>query len=359
MKGASGSSHRPAGGLSRVTSQTVQPDAGAGRRGALAFFCLVGALLLTGCGQVIQYVPALTASAPATVSIPIFVEPTPSDTSTPAPATPRPTRTPTPTATPFVYKVQVGDSLSVIAQRFGVTVGELQQENEIPDASFVVAGEDLIIPEPSQAGAVWGSSRPTPTPITFSHQNLLFSFTSRGSLWVLGEMLNTSSETLEQVQVGIKLLDEEETVLAEGGAHALLSLVGPGESAPFSILFTEAPRSFSNYIVYPLSGVPAHEGGYYKDLVVESLSIAGERSSSHTITGLVRNVGAEEATDVQIVLTAYDALDRVVATRRVRPDNDVIAPGAETTFAAILIPIEGPVERVAAAGQGRRYPPGN
>jgi len=57
---------------------------------------------------------------------------------------------------------------------------------------------------------------------------------------------------------------------------------------------------------------------------------------------------------VQVVLTAYDPLGRVIAMRKVIPDHNVIAPGGETPFTAIIAPVGGPVERIAAAAQGRR-----
>ncbi len=46
-----------------------------------------------------------------------------------------------------------------------------------------------------------------------------------------------------------------------------------------------------------------------------------ERYASYTVTGKVFNVGPEEAVEVQVVLTAYDPLDRVVAVRQAAPST--------------------------------------
>ena len=154
-------------------------------------------------------------------------------------------------------------------------------------------------------------------------------------------------------------MNEQQETLAEEEGLVLLNLIEPGRVAPFAILFEEAPKEFARYLIFPLSGVPAYEGGYYQDLAVENLTSEGERYTSYTIQGTVRNTGQEEAIDVQIILTAYDPLDRVIATRKIAPDHNVVAAGGATTFTAILVPFGGPVERIHAAAQGRRYPAGN
>ena len=48
--------------------------------------------------------------------------------------------------TPTPYTVQPGDSLSVIAASFSVTLDALMQANSIADADLIVVGEVLQIP---------------------------------------------------------------------------------------------------------------------------------------------------------------------------------------------------------------------
>jgi soluble lytic murein transglycosylase-like protein len=49
------------------------------------------------------------------------------------------------------YVVQPGDTLSGIAQRFGVSVAELQRANGIEDADRIFAGASLEVPTPAAA----------------------------------------------------------------------------------------------------------------------------------------------------------------------------------------------------------------
>ena len=83
--------------------------------------------------------------------------PTPTVTKTPAPtksptptptATKTPTPTPTPTATtkPSTYTVVSGDTLTKIANRFGVTQAALMAANKITNANSIQLGQKLVIP---------------------------------------------------------------------------------------------------------------------------------------------------------------------------------------------------------------------
>lgn len=70
---------------------------------------------------------------------------------TPAPTlTPWPTETPTgpPPPTPIIHTVQPGESLTLIAQRYGVTVAAIVKANQLANPDAIYAGQKLIIPEP-------------------------------------------------------------------------------------------------------------------------------------------------------------------------------------------------------------------
>lgn len=87
---------------------------------------------------------------------------------TPHPASPEPestreTLTPSPivpvaSPTPMRYIVQPGDTLSGIADRFGVDIAALSQANNLANPNDIAAGQRLIIPvqpvaSPSPAGS--------------------------------------------------------------------------------------------------------------------------------------------------------------------------------------------------------------
>lgn len=99
----------------------------------------------------------LVACRPGTV--------TPTDTPTSPPPTVTPTAVLAPaTPTPVVYVIQPGDSLSAIADRFGMSVEELSQANDIADPNVIQVGQKLVIPGPTSIPAATVPPTPTATP---------------------------------------------------------------------------------------------------------------------------------------------------------------------------------------------------
>ena len=141
-------------------------------------------------------------------------------TPTPAPYTPEPTATPTVTPTPLFHTMPAGDSLLAIADRYGVSVAALQEANGILDPRSLQIGQQLIIPreEELEPDAL---TTPTPTPLPVSVENVHFAETQIGGLWVLGEVLNDSDVALEQVRVGVDLVDEQDKPAGPGKQPAL------------------------------------------------------------------------------------------------------------------------------------------
>lgn len=307
---------------------------------------------ISACGQVITLTPTATPAPTATIAV-ALVAATPPPTPTPAPYTPAPTSTSTLTPTPVIYTLVSGDSLLSVANKYGVNVADLQEANGILDARTLQIGQQLIIPRREEKEDLVETT-PTPTPLAISLQNLNFAETKVGGLSVLGEIVNDSNVPIEQVRVGVTLLDESGSELTQSSGLVALDLVDVDERAPFAIVFGELPGPFDRYRTYPLSAVEAYVGSYYRDLEVRNLEGEGERYASHTVTGTVYNFGPEEAVSVQVVLTAYDTLDRVIALRKVVPEHNVVPRGGETTFTTILAPVGGPVARVEAVAQGRR-----
>ncbi len=333
--------------MQKLMLKLRNPDA----RGWVPGLLVLVMAALVGCGQVITLPPTPTPAPTATIAVDVAAPLPP--TATPAPYTPAPTPTPTITPTPVVHTIRPGDSLLGIATQYGVSVAALQEVNGILDPRTLQVNQELIIPRIDELDDA-AEATATPTPLPFTVQNVHFSETAIGGLWVLGEVLNSSGTALEQVRVGVALFDSEQKELGRANGLVALDLVDVNEIAPFAILFGNVPGKFENYQAYPVSGVSAFVGSYYRDLEVLDLAGEGERYAAYTVTGRILNTGPEEAVSVQVVLTAYDALDRVIAMRKIVPDHNVVARGGETTFTAVLAPVGGPVVRVVAVAQGRR-----
>lgn len=331
--------------------QATQPGNGHRRRLTLPALLFL-ALTAAACGQVITVSPTPTPEPTPTIDVALALA-TPPDTPTPAPYTPEPTATPTITPTPVLYVIQSGENLGAIADRFNVSVAALQEANGILDPRTLQIGQELVIPNEDEAELAEDAT-PTPTPMPLTVEHVHLSDTAIGGLWVMGEVLNSSDTPLEQVRVGVTLVDASNQELGSADGLVALELLAVGERSPFAVLFGSAQSEFDRYRVDVLSAVPAYMGSYYRDLEIRDLTGGAEGVASYFVSGRVYNYGPEEAVDVQVVLTAYDPLDRVIAMRVITPEYNVAPVGGETAFSAILSPIGGPVARVAAVAQGRR-----
>src|SRR5262245_26509546 len=121
----------------------------------------------------LSFILLITACAPQ----PTQSKPLPGDlilylTATQAPLqTPQgliPLTTPLPSPTPFTYTVQQGDSMSVIAEKFGVKLEDLQAANPEVSSNAMSIGQILRIPSNPDNP----SGEPTPTPAPFTVQQI-------------------------------------------------------------------------------------------------------------------------------------------------------------------------------------------
>ena len=318
-------------------------------------FALTCLILLAGCGQVITRVTPTPSPTPTTRPA-LTVAATARPTSTPAPYTPAPTATPTITPTPIIYRIASGDNLLKIAQKFGVSVAGIQDANGLTDPRSLRVGQELIIPVEEEEEAAAGTPTPEATPLPFTVANLSFTNSPLGGLWCFGEIVNGTGTALEQAGVTVKLLDDNGQVLAQEQAYVGVDLLRDGAKAPFAIRFAAPPQSFSSYQAIPWKGVQGYVGSYYQDLAVRDAAGSGERYATYTVTGNVANTGPEDAVEVTVTVTLYDALGRVIGMRRAVPEHNVILRGGQTTFTIELTPAGGPVARFEAVALGRRMP---
>lgn len=310
------------------------------------------AMLVAGCGQVITR-PTATP-VPPTPTLDVTAAVTPRPTATPAPYTPEPTFTPTVTPTPVIYAIRRGDTLGVVAARFGVTVAALQEVNGIADPRSLRVGQELIIP--SAAGPTDPAVTPTltPIPVTYTVENLYFADLPQGGLYVLGEVYNPGDQPLEQVEISITLRSANNEALATTQGGIVTDYIEAGARAPVALIFTNAPRSFANYVVQPVRGMPGYLGNYYRDLEVRDAAGSHEQMGSYVVSGQVANVGPEDAVEVSLVVVLYDGLGRVIGVRRAEPDHNVIPRGGQTNFSIALLPATDPVARFVVIPQARR-----
>jgi len=102
--------------------------------------------------RLVEVTPAMEVAAEPTMEPTAEVEPSP---------------TPEPTATTAVtgatYAVQPGDTLATIAEQTGTTIAALQAANNMDGSSFLIAGQDIVIPGLEGEVPVIEAAVPAPT----------------------------------------------------------------------------------------------------------------------------------------------------------------------------------------------------
>ncbi len=106
-------------------------------------------LLILGVVAYVLYTQATEGGAVGLQTETATATPETAETPTPNP-TPTPEATPTPTPAPQTYTVQPGDTLLAIAERFGITVEDLQAKNQLADPNSIFAGQKLELPQPGE-----------------------------------------------------------------------------------------------------------------------------------------------------------------------------------------------------------------
>lgn len=267
-------------------------------------------LLLSGCGHLV----APQQPTPTAVVTPTEMTRMRRTTPTPRLSTPVPTPTFTPSPTPIIHTIQKGDTLLGIANQYGVTVQSLQETNGILDPRRLQLGQELIVPQ-GEFALTGGPPTATPTPVAYAIENVGFYYTSVGSLWFLGEVHNTTSESIEQVQVLVTLQSQDYVDLSRSSAFTVLDVLDRGARSPFAVLFRNPPEEFDRYQVVALAGVTStHPGRVYRDVSVVRYS-GQPQGDTLAIEGEVKNTGTSRAEAITVVATGYDSTNRVVAIR--------------------------------------------
>ncbi len=306
----------------------------------LRLAALLSLLTLTACGKVATPTPTSVAS-PTPTAVPVVVStPTMRPTLTLPPTLPAATATPTLTPTPVIHIVQEGEVLGAIAYQYGVSVQAIQAANGLENPQYLRVGQELIIPvgEEGEEAPLPGVLLPTPTPLPFVVQGVALYETPVGSLWCLGEVLNTGDTSLTNVEVRVTLLDGNGSPLAQGNTGAAADYIPPGERAPFGLLFTTPPEGWAGQQVAIVRGDAADPvAATYVPIAVQGTE--GRPSDNRfTVSGTVQNVSEEqEAGKVRVIVTTYDAQGLVTGFRQGRVTLDgPLPPGATAAFSVTL-----------------------
>ncbi|MCJ7736689.1 MAG: LysM peptidoglycan-binding domain-containing protein, partial [Anaerolineae bacterium] len=347
-------SHRTSGILTRIMHYLTMRFRS--RRIIAAIALVFFAVVLSACGNIV-----MTPEPEADTNQPQDALPTTETIGTRVTATAPlmpPAATPSPTVTPepVVHIVQSGDTLYSIAFDYGVSPDSLQAANGIDDPQLLQIGQELTIPqEQDEMTSLTGPQLPTPTPAPLEVQGVGFYETPVGSLWCLGEVVNTNEIALTNVQVRVVLFDAVGEAVVETDGFVAVELLAPGERSPFGILFTSPPAEWANSQVSVVRGEGAGELSSLFATITVSETNGQMIDGLFRTTGTIQNTGAALAADrAQVIITTYDEQGLVTGYRQGQVTLEgPLVPGASAPFEMLFTVHGGPPAdfRIIALGR--------
>lgn len=307
--------------------------------------------------QVIPVVLLAAACAPAAGDqTPIPVALTPYSTSTTVAPLAGPTglvaaETPLPTPTPFTYTVQVGDTLSQIAEQFGVSLDDLQAANPEISPNSMSVGTVLKIPsDPANP-----SGEPTPTAVPFTVRHIECYPTAARGMWCFVLVHNDYSDFMENVSAQVTLVDGEGAPIATQTAYLPLNILPPNTSLPLSVYFAPdiPPAARPQVQVLTAIRLLPNDARYLPATTRAVLVQVDWNGRSAQVTGeIFLPADSRAAAQTWVAAVAYDEDGRVTGMRRWEMNGEV-QPGASAPFALTVSGLGGEITRVEVAVEAR------
>ena len=263
-----------------------------------------------------------------------------------------PLTTPLPSPTPFTYTVQTGDSMSVIAEKFGVALDDLQATNPEVSSNAMSVGQVLRIPSNPDNP----SGEPTPTPAPFVVQQIECYPTSNGGMWCFVLAFNASPDFMENLSAQITLVDSNRSILASQTALLPLNILPPNTSLPLTVYFPPDIPINANPQVQVLTAIQLlpNDARYIPATINNTLVQINAEGRTAQLSGLVLSSQgqASVANQVWVAATAYDDAGRVVGVRRWESSASLSA-GGSLSFEFLISSLGGKIARVEFAVEAR------
>lgn len=259
--------------------------------------------------------------------------------------------TPLPSPTPFEYEVQVGDTMSEIAEKFGVSLDALFLANPDVSPNSMSVGTKINIPSnPSDPVGV-----STVTPVFVPVKQIECYPTTDKGMWCFALVYNDSTDMLENLSAQVTLIDDDGRTFISAQAFSLLNILPPGTSLPLMIFFPPNTLAKAQPRVQMLSGhrLLPDDPRYLPVILQNTLSEVKASGRSAQVSGTVRLPDdVPPASLVWVVAVAYDKNGRVVGARRWE-SSAKIPPGGNVHFSFVVSSLAGTIDLVEFVAEAR------
>jgi hypothetical protein len=241
--------------------------------------------------------------------------------------------------------------MSSVALQFGVSIDDLQAANPEISPNAMSVGQVLNIPSNPDNP----SGEPTPTPASFTVQQVECYPTADKGMWCFVLVHNDFSDFMENVSAQVTLVDTNNAALASQTALLPLNILPPNTSLPLAVFFPPEIPTDAMPQVQVLTAVRLlPEDERYLPVTIHNMlvEINAEGHSARVTGQVLLPEQSQAASQVWVVGTAYDDTGRVVGVRRWESKEE-LSPGAVLPFEFMLSSIGGKIAQVEFAVEAR------
>jgi hypothetical protein len=155
----------------------------------------------------------------------------------------------------------------------------------------------------------------------------------------MGEVINTTSGPITNLQVQVLLVAQDDTPVASAITLAAADYLAPNMRAPFAVLFKKPPDGVADVKVNLLRGeaISAITADFVPlDVVGSAGAVSGPQ---YRVSGQVVNNAGVAVERISIVVALYDGEGRVMGYRQaVSGDGGMLSAGRGREFELMLTP---------------------
>ncbi|MFQ5496463.1 MAG: FxLYD domain-containing protein [Nitrosopumilus sp.] len=156
-----------------------------------------------------------------------------------------------------------------------------------------------------------------------------------GALHIVGEIKNGMDIPVSQINVLVKLFDENQNEIAEKEVGSLVNTIMPGMKGPFDLVLINGEAKITKSYSLKLDYTGSSPKNQVIDITESELS--RDNYNNLMITGTVANKGDITANTIAIIATLYDKEGNVAGVSKVHPEPDYLRV-EDDAFFLISIP---------------------
>lgn len=277
------------------------------------FACILGMLCVVGCNRVELSTPSISTVG---VTLTPYLLEMPGSTSLTLTPTPQPNSpTPAPSPTPLIYTVAEGDTLSAVAELFGVSIDSILLANPDVDPRSLLIRTQLMIPSSAD-----GALPQLESSLTDVHLDSPICYpVADAGLWCLALVSNARGEPVEGLSAEITLLSPTGERLTNHTAYSPLERLMPGKAMPLMAYFpppVPTPWVASAVLKTVLPGKLEDKRYIPTALDIQDMTLSPERERAR-IQGIISLTGGgSPAGLVWLMAVAYDDQGQAVGMRK-------------------------------------------